>query len=236
MTDQDLAVTLTDRFDRATTHAREGFARKARKQVAGDASPAVPYLCHLLEVAGIVLDHGGDEDAAIAGLLHDAAEDLGGEPELEKIEVGFGAAVRLIVQDLSDDTPAPGTPKADWWIRKVRYIDHLRSVEAPTLLVCAADKLSNVRASRASFRQFGDDAFSLSKHGGRAGTLWYYDAVISVLEDRGFDPNGLVTTLRVEYQDWITAVRDALGDQVVDGDLAAAEKRASDARRNVLDA
>ena len=233
MTDTKPAVTLTERFDAATKFAREGFATKSRKQVKGDETPAVPYLCHLLEVAGIVLDHGGDEDAAIAGLLHDAAEDLGGQSVLDRIEGKFGTPVRVIVEDLSDDTPLPGAEKADWWTRKVRYVDHLRSVEAATLLVCAADKLSNIRASRASFRAFGDHAFTLSKHGGRAGTLWYYDAVISVLEERGFDPIGLVTTLRVEYSEWLDAVRAALGDATVDADLAEALGRATLARSEI---
>ena len=39
------------------------------------------YILHLLGVASLVLEHGGDEDQAIAGLLHDAIEDQGVEQE-----------------------------------------------------------------------------------------------------------------------------------------------------------
>lgn len=230
MTDRKPAVTLTKRFDAAVKWARKGFAPKSRKQVEGDAAPAVPYLCHLLEVAGIVLDHGGDETAAIAGLLHDAAEDLGGKPVLRKIGERFGGDVRRIVRDLSDDFPPKDVEKAPWWERKVVYVDRLRGVPDATLLVCGADKLSNIRASRSSFRSFPDEAFTLSKHGRRAGTLWYYDAVIAVLEERGFDPQGLTSTLRSEYDGWVDAVRAHFGDAAIDEDLRRASDDAAAAR------
>ncbi len=37
----------------------------------------VPYISHLMNVAGIVLENGGSEDEAIAALLHDVLEDHG---------------------------------------------------------------------------------------------------------------------------------------------------------------
>ena len=50
----------------------------------------VPYLSHLMAVSALVLDHGGDETQAIAGLLHDAAEDHGGRERLADIDRRFG--------------------------------------------------------------------------------------------------------------------------------------------------
>ena len=41
----------------------------------------VPYISHPLAVAAIALQHGADEDQAIAALLHDVPEDCGGLPE-----------------------------------------------------------------------------------------------------------------------------------------------------------
>ena len=42
-------------------------------------------MAHLMSVAALVLEHGGDEDEAIAGLLHDAPEDQGGQETLDDI-------------------------------------------------------------------------------------------------------------------------------------------------------
>lgn len=83
-----------------------------------------PYLSHLLQVASLVIHYGGDEDQIIAGVLHDAVEDQGGQRMAEAIRVKFGDRVADIVLDCSDATPGPGTQKArghsangDTWIR-----------------------------------------------------------------------------------------------------------------------
>src|SRR5262249_57693132 len=94
---------LTDRFDRAilyATHVHGGQVRKAT---------TIPYVAHLLAVAATVLEYGGSEDVAIAGLLHDAVEDQGGEPRLADIRNRFGGRVADIVRSCSDslvNTPA----------------------------------------------------------------------------------------------------------------------------------
>jgi (p)ppGpp synthase/HD superfamily hydrolase len=53
----------------------------------------IPYISHLLAVASLALQYGASEDEAIAALLHDAAEDQGGEPILNEIRQRFGDAV-----------------------------------------------------------------------------------------------------------------------------------------------
>src|SRR5205814_9791195 len=71
----------------------------------------IPYVSHLLAVSALVLEHGGDEDQAIAGLLHDAAEDQGGEARIAELESLFGPGVSRIVDDCTDRTalkPASG--------------------------------------------------------------------------------------------------------------------------------
>ena len=87
---------LTERYDEALGYAhrlRRGQTRKGT---------AIPYISHLLTVSALVIEHGGNENQAIAGLLHDAAEDQGGERVLEDIRVSFGDEVAGIVADCTD--------------------------------------------------------------------------------------------------------------------------------------
>jgi (p)ppGpp synthase/HD superfamily hydrolase len=67
---------LTDRFDRALLYAAHVHGGQVRKRT------STPYLAHLLAVAATVLEYGGDEDLAIAALLHDSVEDQGGKARL----------------------------------------------------------------------------------------------------------------------------------------------------------
>src|SRR3546814_6072771 len=62
---------FTDRFSRAVDYARIAHARQVRK------GTHVPYLSHVLGVAALVVEYGGNEDQAVAGLLHDTIEDHG---------------------------------------------------------------------------------------------------------------------------------------------------------------
>ena len=50
----------------------------------------IPYFFHLSSVSNHVIENGGDTDEAIAGLLHDAVEDQGGEKTLKLINKKFG--------------------------------------------------------------------------------------------------------------------------------------------------
>src|SRR5690348_4729734 len=114
-------TTLTRRFDEAVRYAREVHDGQDRKGI------GVPYISHLLGVSSIVLDDGGSEDEAIAGLLHDAAEDHGGRVRLQDIRSHFGQAVASIVEDCTDSWD---TPKPPWAERKRAYAEHARSLPA----------------------------------------------------------------------------------------------------------
>jgi (p)ppGpp synthase/HD superfamily hydrolase len=133
----------------------------------------VPYLSHLLEVCAIVLRYGGNEDAAIAALLHDAAEDHGGRPRLVDIQRNFGKTVASIVEECTDSTTSP---KQSWEVRKRDYVRHLPEASRGGLLVSAADKLSNVRAILSDHYVVGDDVYKRFKRPKRR-TLWYYNAL-----------------------------------------------------------
>jgi len=77
-------VPLSARFDQALVFAADLHRDQVRK------GTPVPYMAHLLGVASLVLEDGGDEDEAIAALLHDAVEDQGGAPTLERSGAASG--------------------------------------------------------------------------------------------------------------------------------------------------
>jgi (p)ppGpp synthase/HD superfamily hydrolase len=134
------ATTLTDRFDRALLYATHVHGGQVRK------GTAVPYVAHLLAVSATVLEYGGDEELAIAALLHDAAEDQGGKARLQDVRNRFGERVARIVESCSDSLADTGERKADWDERKRRYLAHLAAADEDTLRVALADKVHNARA------------------------------------------------------------------------------------------
>jgi (p)ppGpp synthase/HD superfamily hydrolase len=85
----------------------------------------IPYVAHLLAVSALVLEAGGTELQAIAALLHDAAEDCGGEPRLQDIRHRFGDKVGDIVEACSDSLTEDPADKAPWRERKTAYLEHL---------------------------------------------------------------------------------------------------------------
>jgi len=121
-------------------------------------------------VASLVLEAGGDEDLAIAALLHDVVEDCGGAPMLTEVRRRFGQRVAKVVDGCTDSDTFP---KAPWRERKEKYIEHLKEADADTRLVSAADKLNNVRSILSDYRALGESVWSRF-NGGREGTLWYY--------------------------------------------------------------
>jgi (p)ppGpp synthase/HD superfamily hydrolase len=141
-----LAVPVSQRFHDALAYASTLHATQARK------GAEIPYVAHLLAVASIVMEAGGSENEAIAALLHDGPEDQGGRETLAEIRRQFGDAVADIVEGCSDTFDHPKPP---WEDRKSAYIEHLRKTDPSTLLVSAADKLHNARATVRDLREHG---------------------------------------------------------------------------------
>ena len=168
---------LSPDFIDALTQAAQLHRRQLRK------GTEIPYMAHVLAVAGIVLEHGGSETEAIAALLHDAVEDQGGQPVLDWIRRRFGDDVAAIVAGCTD---AYVEPKPPWQQRKEAYLEYLRdpATSASIRLVSAADKLHNVRSIRSDYRRLGEDLWKRFS-GGREGTLWYYRAVVAALRSGG---------------------------------------------------
>ncbi len=171
-------VYLTDRFFAAMSYASEAHKEQVRK------STDIAYISHPFGVASLVIEAGGDEDQAIAGLLHDVAEDCGGEPRLTEIAEKFGDRVAHIVRGCSDSLVVEEDKKAPWRDRKEAHIEHLRSSNSDVLLVTAADKTHNARAISTDIQSIGNkvwDRFNSDQEQ----ILWYYKSVYEVLSDGG---------------------------------------------------
>jgi (p)ppGpp synthase/HD superfamily hydrolase len=169
---------LTDRFFTAVRYAADAHAGHFRK------GTSVPYISHLLGVASIVIDAGGDEDEAIAGLLHDAAEDAGGRERLDDIRAHFGDRVARLVEACTDSWT---TPKAPWIERKRAYVEHARHLEPDELRVSAADKVHNAYAILRDLRLHGDSIWKRF-NAAPEDMLWYYESLIKSYRHAGGGP------------------------------------------------
>ena len=169
---------LTQRYDDAFALARELHVHDLRK------GTEIPYLSHLMAVSALVLEFGGDEDQAIAALLHDAAEDHGGEERLVRIGEQFGPRVREFVAGCSDSLQPEGRAKEDWRTRKERYLARLESKDEDVLLVSLADKIHNARAIAADYRALGETLWERFAPRTRDDQLWYYRSLADVFNRR----------------------------------------------------
>jgi (p)ppGpp synthase/HD superfamily hydrolase len=176
---------LGPRLQRAFRYAAEKHAGQTRKQ------SAVPYLSHLMAVASLVLEAGGDEDMAIAALLHDVVEDCGGMPRLREVREKFGARVAKIVEGCTDSF---GEPKPEWRERKKDYLREVKHADRETRLVSASDKLHNVRTILADYRKDGEEIWKRFS-GKKEGTLCYYRALSDEYQRR--NPNRITRELEI---------------------------------------
>ncbi|MGE0753118.1 MAG: HD domain-containing protein [Variibacter sp.] len=179
--DMDSVTTLTERFDRALLYATHVHGGQARK------GTPVPYIAHLLAVSATVLEYGGDEELAIAALLHDSVEDQGGKARLADVRNRFGDRVARVVAACSDslaDT-AKGEPKADWEKRKEAYVAHLDTADEDVLRVSLADKVHNARAILRDLRKadIGEIIWTRFSQP-REKTLWYYRSLADKFRER----------------------------------------------------
>jgi (p)ppGpp synthase/HD superfamily hydrolase len=166
---------LGDSFDRALLLATDHHRRQLRK------GTQIPYVSHLLAVASLVLEMGGSETEAIGALLHDAVEDGGGPPMLERIRDEFGEDAARIVAANSD---SDAEPKPPWLRRKQDYIAAIAHKQPDELRVSLADKLHNARAILLDYRTHGDALWSRFRSGEGASIRWYYRSLYEAFAAR----------------------------------------------------
>ena len=175
---------LTERFDQALLWASELHRNQRRK------GGGAPYMAHLLAVTALVLEAGGDEDEAIAALLHDAIEDQGGPPVRAAIEERFGPRVAAIVEGCTDSDE---TPKPPWRERKTAFLEALSRADDSVRLVVGADKLHNATCTLHDLRREGPVVWDRFR--GRENAIWYYRSVLETLSRGG--SNRLVRQLEM---------------------------------------
>jgi (p)ppGpp synthase/HD superfamily hydrolase len=186
-------VELSQRFDAAFMMASNLHRTQTRK------STQIPYLSHLMAVSGLVLENGGSEDEAIAGLLHDAVEDQGGSATLKLIRHEFGDAVAEMVSALSDTDE---TPKPPWRARKEAYLLHLEDASQAVLRISAADKLHNARSILRDYLIFGEDLWNRFS-APAAEQLWYYRSLADVFRRRMGGPLASDLSRTVADLEWL---------------------------------
>ena len=157
----------------------------------------IPYIAHLFDVASILISAGASSDEVCAGLLHDAIEDQGGNPQAENINRMFGSDVRTLVEGCTDSTSTEPDKKLPWEQRKKAYIKHFETASDSVRRVSCADKISNMRAIIADLEKTGNSTWnlfcrSIERDGKknilplderREKVLWYHDGIGKVVDD-----------------------------------------------------
>lgn len=168
---------LTERFLAAVALASELHGGERRS------GTEIPYLAHLLVVTGLVVEDGGDEDQAVAAMLHDAVEDGGGRELLARIAAQFGTRVADIVAACSDSLDAGAAEP--WIVRKRSYLAHLQGVtDDGVLRVALADKVNNARALVRDYREEGQLLWVRFDGRTPRDQLWYYGSLLDFFERR----------------------------------------------------
>ncbi len=177
------APLLSPRFALALQFANEIHGTQVRK------GAGAPYISHLMAVSALVLEYGGNETQAIAALLHDSAEDCGGQPMLESVRVLFGADVAAIVEACTDTFD---DPKPAWRPRKEAYHAALAREPASAKLVACADKIHNLGNTLRDIQTEGVEPWKRrmaeSPNGAAARQCWYYLGCLEALSARWQNP------------------------------------------------
>lgn len=170
-------ILMGPRFEEALLYAVRLHGRDIRK------GTSIPYVSHLFSVCALVLEDGGDEEEAIAALLHDALEDHPEKVTRADLESRFGSRVLHLVE-LCTDTPPDyrGGPKPPWAERKWAYVKRIRDEGYPLCRVALADKLHNTRAVVMDYRRFGDAIWPRFK-AGKDDQVKYHRALVEAFRE-----------------------------------------------------
>ena len=139
--------------------------------------PDIPYMGHLMEVAGIVQANGGDDITVAAALLHDAIEAQGAEAR-NQIREKLGQEVLSIVEAC---TESETFPRPHWRERKEAYLKLVETASLPALLVIVADKLQNTRALLRRLKLEGAEGWG---NPSREERLWYMQSLLKAMRRR----------------------------------------------------
>lgn len=173
---------LSPKFAQALLLANEFHGNQTRK------GSRTPYISHLMSVSSLVMEFGGSEDQAIAGLLHDALEDAPNAHEAarreDQIRAEFGNEIAEMIGGCTDGRPGDDGEKAPWKERKQSYLAAMADKPSNTLLVVGCDKLHNLGCTVRDLRREG--CATLERfNAGADGLAWYFGEIGRILNMRG---------------------------------------------------
>lgn len=144
-------------------------------------SSNIPYVSHLFEVAGILIENNACENLVIAGLLHDVLEDT--KKTIQDIECLFAPVkareiIKIIIADTEKDKSLP------WKERKQETINYLKKTRSKNgMLLIAADKLSNLRSFCKSLHELGENMWK-DYSGNKNEQHWYFETIGELLSNK----------------------------------------------------
>lgn len=182
---------LSPRLDEAIKLASRLHHLQRRKDAL-----ATPYISHLVSVAMIISSVTQDEDIIIAGLLHDALEDVRGYT-YDQLVIDCGERVAQIVLHVTEplDANKGDDEQLPWLQRKEAYIANLRSGGIESAIVSTADKIHNTESYLLDFKKEGDD-YARRFGSSIKNRVWFHDEVIMIVEEKLGTDHPLVLRFR----------------------------------------
>ena len=162
-----------------------------------------PYINHLIKVAEMVRQFGGNEDQICAAFLHDTIEDTDvTEDELrERISPEVARIVVVCTDTDPSDASGESETKLSWHRRKPRYHARLaaKAENDPALLVSLCDKIDNAEDSADDAARLGADVFWEPFNAGGACQHWNYTTLLGIYRAKMTDPRHAEPLDRLEH-------------------------------------
>lgn len=162
----------------------------------------LPYVSHPFSVALILGEYTTKPEIIAAGLLHDVLEDVKGY-SYDDLLKDFGPEVASLVKAVSEDKdPTSEIDKRITWMdRKKGYLENLAKHGPEALLICAADKIHNLRSTTEWYYETGEktwERFNASLQN----QIWYHQSVLRIVKI-GLRGNMIVGALEKEIEEFI---------------------------------
>lgn len=148
-------------------------------------SVGTPLLAHLTRVAGTVQGWGGTNTEVAAAFLHDAAEDAGGEPTIERIAHELSPEIAGFVRECSDSITPLKSDKDPWHARRDAYLASIPTKSTGACLISLADKLDNLTGHLIAYPW--SEEFWKPFKGGKDDTIAHYIRLCDAFTKRSKD-------------------------------------------------
>lgn len=179
-------------------HAINEASRLHRDQFRKD-SLKTPYITHLVGVMILLSSSTQDEDVLIAGLMHDALEDVPDYTEA-MLEETFGTRVLDIVLGVTEEFKLRNETPPSWKEEKIFYLENLKKAVDESLLVSLADKIQNTR-SYIELMNIEGPGMLANFGAGNDERMWFHTEVLAIGIERLGDDHILVEELQAELKE-----------------------------------